>query len=211
MTDSAVTFATDLMERRGRSDAELVERARLGEPSAFEELVRRHQGATRALAYSLAGDWVEAEDLSQEAFLRAFRNLDLLADPGKFGPWLRRVTFGVCIDWVRTFRPQLYRYASSADEAVTLAAPSEEASPLDTLERREMSERVMRALGELTPQQRLMFLLKHREGMTYREIADSFGCSTGAVKKSLFRSLLKLRAALGVGAEADCVSLPAGD
>ncbi len=73
-------------------------------------------------------------------------------------------------------------------------------------------ERVMRALGELTPQQRLMFLLKHREGMTYQEISEALGCSTGAIKKSLFRTILKLRAALGISAEAaDCFPLATGE
>src|SRR5918992_5440191 len=100
-------------------DAILIPLARAGNAQALSALVVKHARATRAIAYSVVGDWAEAEDLSQEAFLRAFRNLDLLADPAKFAPWLRRVTFGVCIDWVRTFRPQLYRYASAADEAAT--------------------------------------------------------------------------------------------
>ena len=64
-------------------------------------------------------------------------------------------------------------------------------------------EKVMQALGELTAQQRLIFLLKHREGMTYDEIAASLGCSAGTVKKSLFRAVSKLRERLGISAEAD--------
>jgi len=58
----------------------------------------------------------EAEDLTQESFIRAFRNLDLLADPGKFAAWVRRIAFGVSIDWLRAFRPELYR--SSDDDAI---------------------------------------------------------------------------------------------
>jgi RNA polymerase sigma factor (sigma-70 family) len=69
--------------------------------------------------------------------------------------------------------------------------------------RKILSERVMRALGELTEQQRLIFLLKHREGMTCKEIAEDVGCSVGSVKKSLFRSVEKLRASFGLGAEED--------
>ena len=115
-------------------DGALVVRARAGEAAAFAELVARHQGATRALGRAIVGDWAEAEDLSQEAFLRAFRNLDLLADPEKFAPWLRRVMFGVCIDWVRAFRPQLFRFETAADEAATLDAPSAEPSPLEHAE-----------------------------------------------------------------------------
>ncbi|MBA3715850.1 MAG: sigma-70 family RNA polymerase sigma factor, partial [Pyrinomonadaceae bacterium] len=70
--------------------------------------------------------------------------------------------------------------------------------------------RVMQALGELTPQQRLIFLLKHREGMTYGEISRACECSTGTIKKSLFRAVAKLRQHLGVGAE-DRVPAAAGD
>lgn len=71
----------------------------------------------------------------------------------------------------------------------------------ETVGNRILVERVMQALGELTSQQRLIFLLKHREGMTYEEIARSLGCSTGTVKKSLFRAVMKLRERLGVGSE----------
>src|SRR5262245_22820239 len=92
---------------RDATDAELVHAARQGEVSALGELVRRHQKQVFALAFSLVGDVAEAEDLAQEAFLRASRNLDLLADPQKFAAWVRRVAFGVCIDWLRAFRPEL--------------------------------------------------------------------------------------------------------
>src|SRR4051812_44261095 len=82
-------------------DAALVERARQGDPRAFDGLVRRHERSARAVARSMVGDATEAEDLAQEAFLRALRNLDLLADPSKFAPWLRRVVFAACVDWLR--------------------------------------------------------------------------------------------------------------
>jgi RNA polymerase sigma factor (sigma-70 family) len=178
------------------SDASLVARAREGESAAFEELVRRHQGATRALGYALVGDWAEAEDLSQEAFLRAFRNLDLLADPEKFAPWLRRVTFGVCIDWVRTFRPQLYRLESAADADATLAAPSHDVSPLDRLERAELAERVMRALAELPPRYRTPLTMYHIDGLSHAKVARALDVPVGTVRSLVARARRKLAAAL---------------
>jgi RNA polymerase sigma-70 factor, ECF subfamily len=72
------------------TDAELVEAARKGEAGAFGELARRHQKQVFAVTLSLINDVAEAEDLTQESFIRAFRNLDLLADPGKFAAWVRR-------------------------------------------------------------------------------------------------------------------------
>jgi RNA polymerase sigma factor (sigma-70 family) len=84
----------------------------------------------------------------------------------------------------------------------TLARGLSDAGAEDDYQRKILTGRVMLALGELTEQQRLIFLLRHREGMTSREIAESLGCSAGTVKKSLFRSIEKLRASLGLGAEA---------
>jgi RNA polymerase sigma factor (sigma-70 family) len=178
------------------TDAQLVARAREGQASAHAELVRRHQGATRALAFVLVGDLTEAEDLSQEAFLRAFRNLDLLADPGKFAPWLRRVTFGVCIDWVRTFRPQLYRAETAGDEAATLAAPSGEPSPLDHVERLELSDRVMRALAELPPRYRTPLTMYHIDGLSHEKVARALDVPVGTVRSLVARARRKLADAL---------------
>src|SRR5438309_10414529 len=112
------------------TDAELVEAARQGETSAFGELVRRHQKQVFAVAFALVGDAAEAEDLAQETFIRASRNLDLLADPGKFWAWVRRIAFGVCVDWLRVFRPELYR-SSQAQEDEVAALHSGTPSPLE--------------------------------------------------------------------------------
>jgi RNA polymerase sigma factor (sigma-70 family) len=187
-------------------DGELVARARRGEASAFEQLVDRHQASTRALAYALVGDWAEAEDLSQEAFLRAFRNLDLLVDAEKFAPWLRRVTFGVCIDWVRAFRPQLYRYTGDGAEAATLAAPSEEVSPLERVERQELIERVMRALAELPPRYRTPLTLYHIDGLSHEKVARALDVPVGTVRSLVARARLKLAAVLS--ADADRMTRP---
>src|SRR5487761_1708532 len=89
--------------------AQLVELARAGNREAYGELIRRYQRSIYGLACVLLGDRSEAEDITQEAFLRAWLNLDLLSDPSKFAPWVRRVVFGASIDWLRAFRPDLYR------------------------------------------------------------------------------------------------------
>src|SRR5262245_15691660 len=117
---------------RELTDAELVEAARQGEAGAFGELVRRYQKQAFAVALSLIGDPSEAEDLAQEAFIRASRNLDLLADPGKFAAWVRRIAFGVCIDWLRAFRPELYRSSGALEEDLDLLS-SGDPSPLERL------------------------------------------------------------------------------
>jgi len=82
-----------------KSDAELVHLARAGNRDAYDELIRRYQHSIWGLACLLVHDPFEAEDMAQEAFLRAWRNLDLLSDSAKFGAWLRRIVFGVPVDW----------------------------------------------------------------------------------------------------------------
>src|ERR1700730_14507734 len=108
--------------------AELVHEARHGSAAARDELVRRHQREIAILAAALVNDATEAEDLAQETFIRAFRNLDLLVDPNRFGAWLRRIVVGVSIDWLRTFRPALHRGWSDTDD---IAIASRDASALD--------------------------------------------------------------------------------
>ena len=76
--------------------------------------MRRYYHESGVLAAAMVNDATEADDLAQEAFIREIRNLDLLVDPSRFGPWLRRIVDGVSIDWLRSFRPALYRGWSDA-------------------------------------------------------------------------------------------------
>src|SRR5689334_13848159 len=110
----ALTVVHSAAERQ--TDAELVMTARHAESAAgdaFGKLVRRYQRMVYALALSLVRE-ADADDVAQEAFLRAFRNLDLLADPARFGVWLRRITFGAAIDHVRAARSRDTRLARPA-------------------------------------------------------------------------------------------------
>jgi RNA polymerase sigma-70 factor (ECF subfamily) len=197
------------------TEDELIRRAQAGDLDAFCRLARGYERRVYSLALHFCRDPHDAEDLSQEVWLKAFKSLGSFRHQSGFYTWLRRITINSFLNHRRalTMTHENEKTAlrfDSLEELAGGAGPSDGTAE-NGFHRRLLVERVMAALGELTPQQRLMFLLKHREGMTYKEIADSFGCSTGAVKKSLFRTLLKLRAALGVGAEAGCVSLPAGD
>src|SRR5215471_9130426 len=106
------------------SDADLVGSARNGDREAYNVLIQRYQKPMYALACVLISDRYEAEDITQEAFLRAWLNLDMLSDPGKFGPWVRRIIFGVAIDWLRAFRPHLYRLENSDAEPELLSLPA---------------------------------------------------------------------------------------
>src|SRR3954471_2713638 len=112
------------------TDAELVQRVlHSGDADAYGQLVRRDQGHVYGLAYSLLGDWSEAQDMAQETFIRAYTNLGQLREPAKFPSWLRRVAFGTCMDWLKTFRPELWRSLSEPLSEDALGAKLQESPP----------------------------------------------------------------------------------
>jgi len=212
-----VTVAKGLTVNTGED--ELIRRAQGGDSEAFCQIARAHQRRVYALALHYCRSPEDAEDLSQEVWLRAYRSVGSFRGQSSFYTWLRQITVNTFLNHKRamtytldsektTVKMEELNEAEGANGTGTHRGAGAEAD----FHQRLLVGRVMRALGELTPQQRLAFLLKHREGMTYQEIAEAFGCSAGAVKKSLFRAVSKLRESLGVGdvAGADCVALGAG-
>ena len=192
------------------SENELIRRAQGGDLEAFCRLAREYERRVYALALHYCRRPEDAEDLSQEVWLKALRSLRGFRFESSFHTWLRRIMVNTFLNHRRAetvtrgeakTQIRLDSLEEMLDEQ-TLARGLADAGAEDDYHRRIIAGRVMVALGELTEQQRLIFLLKHREGMTSQEIADSLGCSAGTVKKSLFRSVEKLRASLGLGAEA---------
>lgn len=177
-----------------RTDAELVDAARRGESDAYGELVYRYQRNAYALAYSLLGDAAEAEDMAQEAFLRALRNLDALADPAKFGAWLHRIVFGTCIDWLRAFRPELYRMSGEPDRTPDVA--SNEPTPVERLEQIELARRVLEAVAELPPRYRTPLTLYHLDGLSHAKVANSLGVPEATSRSLVARARGRLAAIL---------------
>lgn len=191
------------------SENELIRRAQGGDVEAFCRLAREYERRVYALALQHCRRPEDAEDLSQEVWLKAFRSLGGFRFESSFHTWLRRIMVNTFLNHRRAetvtreevkTRVRLDSLEEMLGEQ-TLARGLTDAGAEDDYQRRILAGRVMRALGELTEQQRLIFLLRHREGMTSREIAESLGCSAGTVKKSLFRSIEKLRSSLGLGAE----------
>jgi RNA polymerase sigma-70 factor, ECF subfamily len=202
------------------SEGELIGRAQAGDRESFCALAALYERRVYTLALHYCRDRHDAEDLSQEVWLKAFRSLKGFRFESSFHTWLRRIMVNAFLnhrrsetvtrDEVKT-QVRLDSLEELLDEQALARGLSDNGTE-DGYHRRILAGRVMRALGELTEQQRLIFLLRHREGMTSREIADSLGCTQGTVKKSLFRSIEKLRASLGVGAESgEHVPLGAGE
>jgi RNA polymerase sigma-70 factor (ECF subfamily) len=193
------------------SEHELIRRAQDGDIDAFCRLARDYERRVYALALHYCRQREDAEDLSQEVWLKAFRSLGGFRFESSFYTWLRRIMVNAFLNHRRTMtvtredvktNVRLDSLEELLDEQ-TLARGLASETAEDDFQRGIMVGRVMRALGELTEQQRLIFLLKHREGMTCQEVAELLGCSAGSVKKSLFRSIEKLRTALGLGAETE--------
>jgi len=190
------------------SENELIRRAQAGDVEAFCRLAREYERRVYALALHYCRRAEDAEDLSQEVWLRAFRSLAGFRFESSFHTWLRRITGNVFLNHRRsqTVTRDDVKTAVRLDsleellDGRAIARGLSDDGAEDGYHKKILAGRVMRALGELTEQQRLIFLLRHREGMTSREIGEALGCSAGAVKKSLFRSVEKLRASLGIGA-----------
>jgi RNA polymerase sigma-70 factor (ECF subfamily) len=185
------------------SEDELIRRAQGGDLEAFGGLARVYERRVYALALHYCRRPEDAEDLSQEVWLKAFRSLGGFRFESGFYTWLCRITVNTFLNHKRasTVVREGERTEVRLDSLEELLEePSGRGGAEEEIQRKVLAERVMSALGELTEQQRVIFLLKHREGLTCREVAEATGCSVGSVKKSLFRSLEKLRASFGLAA-----------
>lgn len=187
------------------SENELIQRAQSGEREAFCLLARGYERRIYSLALHYCRNPHDAEDLSQEVWLKAFRAIKNFRGESSFYTWLRQITVNTFLNHRRAMTVMVgdERKAIKMGELVSAdelnLLPPERAHNLEQdLHRKMLVEQVMHALEELTPQQRLIFLLKHREGMTYEEISEACGCSVGTIKKSLFRAVAKLREHLGL-------------
>ncbi|UCC68384.1 MAG: sigma-70 family RNA polymerase sigma factor [Armatimonadota bacterium] len=178
------------------ADAELIRLTRAGDGEAYGTLVARYQGHVYGLAYSLADNWEDAQDIAQETFIRAYANLDQLRDPARFAAWLRRVTFSVSVNWLRTFRPALFRQLEAHVDLDTLQIPDFRPGPAEVVERRELAEAVQRAIASLPPKYRLPLTMFHLDGLSYQRVADFLDIPLGGVKVLIHRARRKLKTLL---------------
>jgi len=163
----------------------------VGVPS-WQEIVELHSDRVYRLAYRLTGNRHDAEDLTQEVFVRVFRSLDTYT-PGTFEGWLHRITTNLFLDQAR--RRQRIRFDALSDErASRLAsrAPSPDAALVDTT----FDDDVAQALAALPPEFRAAVVLCDVEGLTYEEIADILGAKLGTVRSRIHRGRAQLRTAL---------------
>lgn len=172
----------------------LLSRARGGEMAAFEELVTRYEKRVYALALRSTGVPEDAADITQEAFLRAWRAMDSFRGDSGFSTWLFRITMNLCVDHARhkNAAPQTQSLTEGEDEherAIPDAAPT----PEQHLENTELGRELTAALDLVSEEHRRIVLLRDVSGLSYTEIAEALEISEGTVKSRLSRARLALR------------------
>jgi RNA polymerase sigma-70 factor (ECF subfamily) len=185
------------------SEAELIRGAKSGDREAFCRLAQLYERRLFALALYYCRDGHDAEDLSQEVWLKAYRSIGSFRGESSFYTWLRRIAINTFLNDRRSVAS---RRAETVNESVSFDEMNEvvdvtDAGMEELLHRQQLVAQVRQALAELTPQQRLIFLLKHEEEMSCEEIAQACAISTGTVKKALFRAVQKIRERLGIHKE----------
>ena len=166
-----------------RSDAELVEAVRGGEKEAFGSLVERYQKRATGTAYHLVGDFHEAQDLVQEAFVAAYCSLARLRDPTKFKPWLHGILRHKCLKYLRRKKPPVISWESGElDEKLVMPSPEEQ-----------VSQDLIPLLNQLPLPYREVLAAKYLEDLSYDEIATRLGTTVNNVRVRCCRAKEKLR------------------
>jgi RNA polymerase sigma-70 factor (ECF subfamily) len=161
-------------------------------PPSWEAVVRDHSARVYRLAYRLTGNSHDAEDLTQEVFVRVFRSLDSYV-PGTFEGWLHRITTNLFLDMAR--RRQRIRFEGLADETEARLGGSEP-TPAEAFDDRHLDSDIHAALMALAPEYRAAVILCDIEGLSYEEIADTLGVKLGTVRSRIHRGRAQLRQAL---------------
>ena len=186
------------------SDEELVDRARRDDHRAIEQLIGRYQQKVYRLAFQMcSADEEEAKDRVQEAFLRAFRNINKFRGKSSFYTWLYRIVVNTCIDaqrrrkrWRQTFLPWRFDKTEETKSNASLEDypdREENSNPLSRLTRQQLEIDVKKALTSLSEKQRTAFQLKVFQEMSIPEIAEIMGLAEGTVKTHLFRATQFIR------------------
>jgi RNA polymerase sigma-70 factor (ECF subfamily) len=173
-------------------------------PPSWDEVVRTHSARVYRLAYRLTGDRHDAEDLTQEVFVRVFRSLNSYT-PGTFEGWLHRITTNLFLDSVR--RKAKIRFEGLAEDAADRLA-GKEPTPAQAYFDNHLDADIERALNELAPEFRAAVVLCDIEGLSYEEIAATLGVKLGTVRSRIHRGRSQLRAALAHRAPTEAVELP---
>ena len=188
-----------LSNRMPQTDIATVALARSGDSEAFRMLVERHSRAVYRLAHRMTGNASDAEDVVQETFLKAYKQLGRFESRANFGTWIHRIDVNCSIDLIRS-RPHRETTHDTSDLEDMGAADVNHDLAQHTPERlmlsTEVHDRISEAMSTLSGRERAAFVLRHFEGNSIDDISRSLGLKTNATKHSIFRAVRKMRAAL---------------
>jgi RNA polymerase sigma-70 factor, ECF subfamily len=181
----------------------LIRAAQKGDQDAFERLVRSYDRGVLRLAMNFLRSQEDASEVYQEAFLRVFKNLGSFRFDCSFQSWLYRIVSNLCLDYLRKRKirreesPVLETEEGTRSLMDSIPENRGNHDPLRNLMASELGARIEAVLEELTPRERMVFELRHYEGMRLKAIGDLLGTTEEAAKNCLFRATRKLRASLG--------------
>jgi RNA polymerase sigma-70 factor, ECF subfamily len=178
------------------ADTDLISRAAGGDPSAFQALVERHRSMVYRVAYQFAGNHHDAEDIAQEVFIKVYRSLDRFRQDSQVTSWMYRIVMNACIDHRRRQRPAIAAPFGEEAEQRMLNTPEDTPGPEDRAYAGELGQVLESEIGRLPNGQRIVFVMRHHQGMKLCEIAEALGLAEGTVKRQLHAAVHRLRQAL---------------
>jgi RNA polymerase sigma-70 factor (ECF subfamily) len=181
----------------------LIRAAQGGDKDAFEQLVRAYDQSVLRLAMNLLRSAEDARDVYQEAFLRVYKNLDSFRFDCSFHTWLYRIVTNICLDQLRKRKVRKEESAvvetpeGPLDRMDAFEEDGAESDPERSMWNRQLKQRIETALQDLTPRERMVFELRHYQGLRLRNIGEMLGTTEEAAKNCLFRATQKMRSVLG--------------
>lgn len=177
-------------------EKDILARARRGDTDAFEQLVTCYEKRVYAIALRSTGCPEDAADITQEAFVRAWRSVETFRGESGFSTWIFRITINLCVDFARRKATQVPTRSLTGLEEEERVIPDPAPTPEEHLENAELRRELSEALSELSEEHRQIVLLRDVSGLSYTEIAETLKISEGTVKSRLSRGRLALRETL---------------
>jgi RNA polymerase sigma-70 factor (ECF subfamily) len=174
-------------------EKELIERVKKGEDDAMEVIVKTYKRKLYKLAYDLTNNSADAEDLVQEAFFKAFSQINRFRGESMLGTWLYRITFNHYLDLQRKKSNLIYKQSEEITESSDEMQPKDGHNPARKYEDKQISKHIESALKKISPREKHVFMLRYYNDCQLREISEIMNISEGTVKSLLFRALKKLR------------------
>lgn len=175
------------------ADSDLISRAAGGDPTAFQALVEQHRSMVYRVAYQFAGNHYDAEDIAQEVFIKVYRSLDRFRQDAQLTSWLYRIAMNACIDHRRRQSPAASAAFGEEAEHKLLNTPEETPGPEERAYAGELGEVLESEISRLPQGQRIVFVMRHHQGLKLSEIAEALGLAEGTVKRQLHAAVHRLR------------------